>query len=1115
MPKDPSIKKVLVIGSGPIIIGQAAEFDYSGTQACRALKSEGIEVVLVNSNPATIMTDPDIADRVYVEPMTLTVLRRIIEKEKPDSILPNLGGQTGLNLAMELARSGYLEQAGVRLLGAKPDTIDRAEDRQLFKDTMEKLGEPVIPSKVVESLSDALAFAGEIGYPVIVRPAFTMGGTGGGICETVEELHEIGTNGLRLSPIHQVLIEKCISGWKEIEYEVMRDGKGNVITVCNMENFDPVGVHTGDSIVVAPSQTLSDKEYQMLRTSALNIITELGIEGGCNCQFALKPDSFEYAVIEVNPRVSRSSALASKATGYPIAKVAAKIAIGYSLDEITNDVTGQTCACFEPALDYCVVKFPKWPFDKFVYAKKSLGTQMMATGEVMAIANSFEHAFMKAVQSIELGLETPTLETLSALTDEEVVEKLHVCDSDRSFVVYEAIKRGVSFETIYNITKIDPWFLAKLQGLAETELALAGLRGGILTEELYRTAKMQGFLDKTVLRLTGLDALPFEKLRASYKMVDTCAAEFQAQTPYFYATYDEHCDARNFPRTGRDTVIVLGSGPIRIGQGIEFDYSSVHCVQTLKELGYDVVIINNNPETVSTDYDTADRLYFEPLTPEDVMGVIEVEHPVGVVVAFGGQTAIKLTKFLDSRGIPILGTSAESIRKAEDRQGFKDTMESIGQPCVTSKVVESVDDAMAFAKEIGLPVIVRPAYTLGGTGGGIAYTMKDLHEIATNGIRLSRVGQVLIERCISGWKEIEYEVIRDGAGNVITVCNMENIDPVGVHTGDSVVVAPSQTLADKEYQMLRTAALDIISALKIEGGCNVQFALKPDSFEYAVIEVNPRVSRSSALASKATGYPIAKVAAKIALGYTLDEIKNSVTGKTCACFEPALDYCVVKIPKWPFDKFVTASRKLGTQMKATGEVMGIGRTLEECLLKSIRSLEIGVCHLYMPKFDTMSNEDMLSYIATSPDDRIYAIAQLIRNGVSLHEIFKATMITEYFLESFKKIVDYETTLAENVGNKEILTTAKKMGFSDQYIAKLWKQDEVAVYNLRKEMNLFPVYKMIETSGCGGYIPYFYSTYEKENDSRISDKKKIIVLGSGPIRIGFCVRWVIQNHRCIF
>ena len=521
MPKDPSIKKVLVIGSGPIIIGQAAEFDYSGTQACRALKSEGIEVVLVNSNPATIMTDPDIADRVYVEPMTLTVLKRIIEKEKPDSILPNLGGQTGLNLAMELARSGYLEQAGVRLLGAKPDTIDRAEDRQLFKDTMEKLGEPVIPSKVVESLSDALAFAGEIGYPVIVRPAFTMGGTGGGICETVEELHEIGTNGLRLSPIHQVLIEKCISGWKEIEYEVMRDGKGNVITVCNMENFDPVGVHTGDSIVVAPSQTLSDKEYQMLRTSALNIITELGIEGGCNCQFALKPDSFEYAVIEVNPRVSRSSALASKATGYPIAKVAAKIAIGYSLDEITNDVTGQTCACFEPALDYCVVKFPKWPFDKFVYAKKSLGTQMMATGEVMAIANSFEHAFMKAVQSIELGLETPTLETLSALTDEEVVEKLHVCDSDRSFVVYEAIKRGVSFETIYNITKIDPWFLAKLQGLAETELALAGLRGGILTEELYRTAKMQGFLDKTVLRLTGLDALPCEKRRASYKMVDT------------------------------------------------------------------------------------------------------------------------------------------------------------------------------------------------------------------------------------------------------------------------------------------------------------------------------------------------------------------------------------------------------------------------------------------------------------------------------------------------------------------------------------------------------------------------------------------------------------------
>ena len=683
MPKDPSIKKVLVIGSGPIIIGQAAEFDYSGTQACRALKSEGIEVVLINSNPATIMTDPDIADRVYVEPMTLTVLKRIIEKEKPDSILPNLGGQTGLNLAMELARSGYLEQAGVRLLGAKPDTIDRAEDRQLFKDTMEKLGEPVIPSKVVESLSDALAFAGEIGYPVIVRPAFTMGGTGGGICETVEELHEIGTNGLRLSPIHQVLIEKCISGWKEIEYEVMRDGKGNVITVCNMENFDPVGVHTGDSIVVAPSQTLSDKEYQMLRTSALNIITELGIEGGCNCQFALKPDSFEYAVIEVNPRVSRSSALASKATGYPIAKVAAKIAIGYSLDEITNDVTGQTCACFEPALDYCVVKFPKWPFDKFVYAKKSLGTQMMATGEVMAIANSFEHAFMKAVQSIELGLETPTLETLSALTDEEVVEKLHVCDSDRSFVVYEAIKRGVSFETIYNITKIDPWFLAKLQGLAETELALAGLRGGILTEELYRTAKMQGFLDKTVLRLTGLDALPCEKLRASYKMVDTCAAEFSAKTPYFYSTFDEENEAAQFIAehpSDRKKVLVFGSGPIRIGQGIEFDYCSVHCTWVLKSHGCEAVIVNNNPETVSTDFDTGDRLYFDPLTEESVEHIIATEKPWACVVQFGGQTAIKLTKHLTKLGVKILGTSADAIDEAEDRERFDALLEKCGIP---------------------------------------------------------------------------------------------------------------------------------------------------------------------------------------------------------------------------------------------------------------------------------------------------------------------------------------------------------------------------------------------------------------------------------------------------
>ena len=929
MPKDPSIKKVLVIGSGPIIIGQAAEFDYSGTQACRALKSEGIEVVLVNSNPATIMTDPDIADRVYVEPMTLTVLRRIIEKEKPDSILPNLGGQTGLNLAMELARSGYLEQAGVRLLGAKPDTIDRAEDRQLFKDTMEKLGEPVIPSKVVESLSDALAFAGEIGYPVIVRPAFTMGGTGGGICETVEELHEIGTNGLRLSPIHQVLIEKCISGWKEIEYEVMRDGKGNVITVCNMENFDPVGVHTGDSIVVAPSQTLSDKEYQMLRTSALNIITELGIEGGCNCQFALKPDSLEYAVIEVNPRVSRSSALASKATGYPIAKVAAKIAIGYSLDEITNDVTGQTCACFEPALDYCVVKFPKWPFDKFVYAKKSLGTQMMATGEVMAIANSFEHAFMKAVQSIELGLETPTLETLSALTDEEVVEKLHVCDSDRSFVVYEAIKRGVSFETIYNITKIDPWFLAKLQGLAETELALAGLRGGILTEELYRTAKMQGFLDKTVLRLTGLDALPCEKLRASYKMVDTCAAEFSAKTPYFYSTFDEENEAAQFIAehpSDRKKVLVFGSGPIRIGQGIEFDYCSVHCTWVLKSHGCEAVIVNNNPETVSTDFDTGDRLYFDPLTEESVEHIIATEKPWACVVQFGGQTAIKLTKHLTKLGVKLLGTSADAIDEAEDRERFDALLEKCGIPRPQGHTVFTCDEALAAGAQLGYPVLLRPSYVLGGQNMIIAYNENDVREymaIITSHVDMSN--PVLVDKYLMG-TECEVDAICDGEDFLIPGM-MEHIERAGIHSGDSISVYPPQNLKQKIKGTIVDYTGRLARALNVVGLMNIQFVVYNN--EVFIIEVNPRSSRTVPYISKVTGVPMVELAVRCMLGEKLRDMGYG-TG-----LYPTGDYCAVKVPVFSFEKLHDVDTQLGPEMKSTGEVLGIDKTFEDALLKGL------------------------------------------------------------------------------------------------------------------------------------------------------------------------------------
>ena len=711
MPKDPSIKKVLVIGSGPIIIGQAAEFDYSGTQACRALKAEGIETVLLNSNPATIMTDPNVADHVYIEPMKVSVVERIIEKEKPDAILPNLGGQMGLNISMELARNGFLDKSGVRLLACKPDTIDRAEDRQLFKDTMEKLHQPIIPSKVVEDLDSAMEFAKEIGYPVIVRPAFTMGGTGGGICETPQKLHEIATNGLRLSPIHQILVEKCISGWKEIEYEVMRDHKGNVITVCNMENLDPVGIHTGDSVVVAPSQTLSDHEYQMLRTAALDIISELGIEGGCNCQFALKPDSFDYAVIEVNPRVSRSSALASKATGYPIAKVATKIAIGYTLDEIMNDVTGETCACFEPALDYVVVKYPKWPFDKFVYADKSLGTQMMATGEIMAIGNSFEAAMMKAVSSIELGMDTLTLADFEKLSTPEIIEHLHVQDSERVFCVYEALKRGVDHKIIHKITKIDHWFLDKMQHLADLE---TGLANGELTKEKYLEAKKYGFQDKTICRLAKVPTVPVQNCRAGFKMVDTCAAEFAARTPYFYSTHDGDNEAADFIAERSDPnkkkILVFGSGPIRIGQGIEFDYCSVHAVWTLKENGCEAVLVNNNPETVSTDFDTGDRLYFDPLTPESVDDIIATEKPDGCVVQFGGQTAIKLAKHMEEIGLPILGTPADAIDEAEDRERFDELLERCGIPRAEGRTVYTLTEALKAAEEVGYPVLMRPSY---------------------------------------------------------------------------------------------------------------------------------------------------------------------------------------------------------------------------------------------------------------------------------------------------------------------------------------------------------------------------------------------------------------------
>ena len=925
MPKDTSIKKVLVIGSGPIIIGQAAEFDYSGTQACRALKAEGIEVVLVNSNPATIMTDPNIADRVYVEPMTPEVIKRIIRKEKPDSILPNLGGQTGLNMAMTLAREGFLEAEGVRLLGCKPETIDRAEDRQLFKDTMEKLGEPCIPSKVVENLDDALAFAKEIDYPVIVRPAFTMGGTGGGICEDEAQLREIGTNGLRLSPIHQVLIEKCIAGWKEIEYEVMRDGKGNVITVCNMENFDPVGVHTGDSIVVAPSQTLSDKEYQMLRSSALRIITELGIEGGCNCQFALKPDSFEYAVIEVNPRVSRSSALASKATGYPIAKVATKIAIGYSLDEITNDITGQTCACFEPALDYCVVKFPKWPFDKFVYAKKDLGTQMMATGEVMAIGQSFEEALMKAVRSIELGLDTMDLPALAECSDEEIRQKLHVCDSDRSFVVFEAIKRGFDFEEIYAATKIDYWFLSKLAKLADTEKRLAA---GEMSMELYKLAKRQGFTDKAIKRISGCTELP-ARLRAGFKMVDTCAAEFAARTPYFYSSFDEENEAAQFIAdhpTDKKKVLVFGSGPIRIGQGIEFDYCSVHCVWTLKKYGYEAVIANNNPETVSTDFDTGDRLYFDPLDPESVENILETEKPWACVVQFGGQTAIKLTKHLTELGVKLLGTPADAIDEAEDRERFDELLERCGIPRPKGHTVFTTEQALAAGSELGYPVLLRPSYVLGGQNMIIAYGPDDVTEyMAIIAEHTDMENPVLVDKYLMG-TECEVDAICDGEDYLIPGM-MEHVERAGIHSGDSISVYPPRTLSARIKQMLVEYTGRLARELKVVGLVNIQYVVYNN--QVYVIEVNPRSSRTVPYISKVTGVPMVELAVRCMLG---EKLKDMGWGTG---IRPDAPYVAVKVPVFSFEKLHGVDTQLGPEMKSTGEVLGIARNFSDALLKGL------------------------------------------------------------------------------------------------------------------------------------------------------------------------------------
>lgn len=925
------VKKVLVIGSGPIVIGQAAEFDYAGTQVCRTLREEGLEVVLVNSNPATIMTDKTMADRVYIEPLTLDVLKKIIKIEKPDSILSTLGGQMGLTLSMQLAKEGFLDEQNVKLLGADPETIDKAEDRQLFKDMLESIGEPVIESKVVNHIDDALAYADEIGYPVIVRPAFTLGGTGGGIVENAHDLKIIGGDGLRLSPITQILVEKCVSGWKEIEFEVIRDAKNNCITVCSMENLDPVGVHTGDSIVVAPAVTLADKEYQMLRTASINIIQELGVEGGCNCQFALNPDSFEYAVIEVNPRVSRSSALASKATGYPIAKIASKIAIGYTLDEIKNAITGKTYACFEPALDYVVVKFPKWPFDKFVYARRTLGTQMKATGEVMAIGSFFEQAMMKAVRSIELGLDTLNMKKLKSKSTLEIEEMLHNCDDQRIFVIYEAFKRGVPLENIFHITKIDRWFLSKINNLVFME---KHLMLGELTEEKYKDAKDLGFLDSTIERLSGQK--PPVKIPEVYKMVDTCAAEFAAETPYFYGTFDEENEATEFIEehdTGKKKIMVFGSGPIRIGQGIEFDYCSVHCINAIREAGYEAVIVNNNPETVSTDFDISDRLYFEPLTPEDVDGIIETEKPDGVIVQFGGQTAIKLIDYLTEKGVRILGTSADSIDAAEDRERFDAVLEKCGIPRAEGKMAYTTETAVREAEELGYPVLLRPSYVLGGQNMIIAYGVEDVIEymdIITAPGELKN--PVLIDKYLMG-TEIEVDAVCDGKDFLIPGI-MEHIERAGVHSGDSISVYPPQNLPEGVTEQIIEYTGKLAKELNVVGMINIQYVYYQDVLY--VIEVNPRSSRTVPYISKVTNVPIVKLATNILLGHTLKD----------QGFEPGLvpagDYVAVKVPVFSFSKLTDADSQLGPEMKSTGEVLGIDKDFESALYKGLLGAGYGL-----------------------------------------------------------------------------------------------------------------------------------------------------------------------------
>ena len=939
MPRNNDIKKVLVIGSGPIVIGQAAEFDYAGTQACRSLKEEGIEVCLVNSNPATIMTDKQIADQVYIEPLTLESLKEIIIKEKPDSILPTLGGQAGLNLGMELAECGFLDEQGVKLIGTTAETIFKAEDRQAFKDTMEKIGEPIAASQVVKNIEDGIAFTNKIGYPVVLRPAFTLGGSGGGIAHDEQELIDILSNGLRLSRVGEVLVERCIAGWKEIEYEVMRDANGNCITVCNMENIDPVGVHTGDSIVVAPSQTLGDKEYQMLRTSALNIINELQITGGCNVQYALSPDSFEYCVIEVNPRVSRSSALASKATGYPIAKVTAKIALGYHLDEIKNAITQKTYASFEPMLDYCVVKIPRLPFDKFLTAKRTLTTQMKATGEVMSICNNFEGALMKAIRSLEQHVDSLMSYDFTGLTDDELEKQLAVVDDRRIWVIAEALRRGVKYEHIHEITKIDLWFIDKIAILVEMENRL---KTEELTVDLLKEAKRIEFPDNVISQLTDIDEADIKKMRydngivAAYKMVDTCAAEFEAETPYYYSVFGSENEAAE--TNPQKKVLVLGSGPIRIGQGVEFDYCSVHCTWSFAKEGWETIIVNNNPETVSTDFDIADKLYFEPLTAEDVESIVNIEKPDGAVVQFGGQTAIKLTEALMKMGVKILGTKAEDVDAAEDRELFDEILQKTGIPRAAGGTVFTAEEAKKVANEIGYPVLVRPSYVLGGQGMKIAWNDDEIEEFIGIINTITQDHPILVDKYLMG-KEIEVDAICDGT-DILIPGIMEHIERTGVHSGDSISVYPAHTISEKAKETLVEYTKRLAQALHVVGMINIQFIDMDDNIY--VIEVNPRSSRTVPYISKVTGIPIVDLAARIIMGETIKGM-----GYTPG-LAPTADYIAIKMPVFSFEKLRGAEISLGPEMKSTGECLGIDKTFNGALYKAFEGAGVE-----LPKYKQM------------------------------------------------------------------------------------------------------------------------------------------------------------------